>query len=66
LRLKILFQMFRYTTRFAGRFVQVARPSLLSQSRFGSGPAALTVQQIETRILELLRNYDKVQQEKVL
>jgi hypothetical protein len=52
--------MFRVTSRL----VKI-KPFQLQQ-RFGSGPAALSVQQIETRILELLKNYDKVPQEKVL
>jgi hypothetical protein len=57
--------MFRFTSRFA----QVARPSIIRQAPlrfYGSGPSPLSVQQIEDRILELLRNYDKVPQDKVM
>ena len=51
----------RYTTRFLQ--AKPLRP--LAFRFYSAGPSPLTTQQIEDRILTLLKNYDKVNQEKV-
>lgn len=50
----------------ASKFITKSPLQFYSSRLYSAGPAPLTVQQIETRILDLLRNYDKVTQDKVV